>query len=333
MGSRETGRRATRYGLPVRRVRSFSGTTGAVPAWVPLALLFVGIFVGLQALERDARSRGLAQIDVTRYRLHTGSQWLSEAWTDELERVLIETRDLAADDSEAIGAFVERVEKLPFVVEVGQFGIHWPDGLTIPIRMHEPVACVRVGGRDFLPVASDGTILGGYAFAPHEAYGGWLPALGPLDLLEEEQGPVVPGDRVTVPGLLAALEVADSLWRYLDVQDLRELGRVVIDASRPDAPVFDREAGTTTPQRLPGGVFLDLEQGQRIVFGRPPKPLREGELPVGYKWGHVRSALAATRRGEVWSLLDVRFDEAVTLNEDEVLEFKRQWDSGEDDGG
>ncbi|MEM9382894.1 MAG: hypothetical protein AAGB93_23285 [Planctomycetota bacterium] len=300
--------------------------SGAVPTWVPLALLVAGLFVGLQALERDARGRGLAQIDATRYRLHSGTKWLSHAWTEQLERVLVETRDLPADDLRVIEDFAERVEALPFVAEVGEPEVQWPDGLTLPIRLHEPVACIRIGSRDFLPVAMDGTILGGYAFSPHEAYGGWLPTLGPHGLLEAEQGDIEPGDRIEVPALRAALHVADSMWRYLDVDDLRLLGRIVIDATRPDAPVFDRAAGTVTPSTLPGGVVLELDQTRRVVFGRPPVPVLEGELPVALKWEHVESALAAWGRGEEWALLDARFDVGVLLTRDEVLDFERRWE-------
>ncbi|MEM1452786.1 MAG: hypothetical protein AAGI22_27020 [Planctomycetota bacterium] len=292
---------------------------------MPLGLLVAGLFVGLQALEKDARSRGLARIDATRYRLHSGSKWLSHAWTEQLERILVETRDLPADDPGVIADFAERVEALPFVAEVGEPEVQWPDGLTLPIRLHEPVACVRIGARDFLPVAIDGTILGGYAFSPHEAYGGWLPTLGPHGLLESEQGNVGPGDRVEVPALRAALQVADSMWRHLDVEDLRLLGRIVIDATRPDAPVFDREAGAVTPKTLPGGVVLELDQGRRVVFGRSPVPVQEGELPAGLKWDHVGSALTAWGEGEEWALLDARFDVGVLLTREEVLDFERRW--------
>ena len=86
---------------------------------MPLGLLVAGLFVGLQALEKDARSRGLARIDATRYRLHSGSKWLSHAWTEQLERILVETRDLPADDPGVIADFAERVEALPCVAEVG----------------------------------------------------------------------------------------------------------------------------------------------------------------------------------------------------------------------
>ncbi|MEM9801930.1 MAG: hypothetical protein AAGA20_16510 [Planctomycetota bacterium] len=313
--------------------RQPSSKGGRVPTWVPLALLFAGLFAGLQALQDDARSRGLARIDATRYRLHADVRWGSAAWDERLERLLLETREIPADDGDAIRAFVRRVEELPFVAAVGTPEAHWPDGLTVPVKLHEPVACIRVGGRDFLPVAPDGTLLDGYARTPHPAYGGYLPTLAPHGLLEEVQGPVEPGDRIEVPALRSALLVAETLWDHLDVDDLRDFGRATIDASRADAPVFDRRVGSTTPRRLPGGVVVDLEFGRRVLFGRPPEPVVEGELPVGYKWQHVRKALEASRGGDPWSLLDARFDAPVLMTKDEVLEFEERWESGADEEG
>lgn len=309
---------------PVERVRP--GRSGRVPTWVPLALLFAGLVLGLHLLESDARDRGLARVDVTRYDLRTDAPWMSDEWFEELEDLLLEASVVAADDEAAIASLAAQVGDLPFVAEVGEPSVRWPDGLNLPVRLHEPVACVRVGGRDFLPVASDGTVLGGYSITPHVAYGGWLPVLGPLDLLDREQGQVRPGHRVTVPALLAGLDVADSMWRHLGGEDLRELGRVVIDASADDAPVLDRQPGSATPARLPGGVVIQLEQGRRVFFGRPPHPLHEGELPVNLKWGHLREALASGRAGEDWRLLDARFDRAVRLSEEEVLRIKERLD-------
>lgn len=301
--------------------------SGRVPAWVPLALLFVGLFAGLAALQGNAREFGLARVDTTRYRLQSGNQWLSPAWIEELERILIRVREIPADDPKAIRAFVEEVRALPFVAEVGAPEVQWPDGLALPIRLHEPVACIPTGTRDYLPVAADGTVLGGYAFAPHEAYGGWLPTLGPhgaaLDL--------IPGDVLTLPAHRAGLDVATSMWGHLRVDDLRRLGRILIDASTPDAPVFDRVSGSATPRRLPGGTILALEDGRRVYFGRPPKPLFDGELPIAMKWGHIRRALGdrapgseGEPSGEPWALLDARFDQPIFLSREEVEAFSLQ---------
>ena len=110
-----------------------------------------------------------------------------------------------------------------------------------------------------------------------------------------------------------ALLVAESLWRYLEVGDLRRLGRILVDASADSAPVFDRDPKTGTPTALPGGVVLALEDGRRVVFGRPPVPSVPGVRPGGRMGRHLASAREARDGGEDWSLVDVRFDEAVRL--------------------
>lgn len=287
-----------------------------MPTFVPLALLFIVLFAGFAALQRSADDHGIARVDVSRYRLQSAGQWLSPAWLDELERILASVREISADDLDAIRGLQAEVAGLPFVAEVGTPEVQWPDGLIFPLRLHEPVACIATGG-DFLPVAADGTVLGGYALRPHQAFGGYLPTLGPHGLVASP----LPGEVLEHPAHRAALDVAASMWRHLDVADLQRLGRIVIDASAESAPVFDRIPGSVTPEALPGGVFLDLEGGRRVHFGRPPRPIFEGELPVGLKWGHLRRGLASEAEEEPWSILDVRFDEAVSLTRAEVEAF------------
>lgn len=302
-----------------------------MPVWVPLLLLFGGIVLGMKVLQRETRQRGVARIDVTRYRLMAESQWLSAAWTDELERILVEVRSLPVDDAPVLAQFAAEVAALPFVAQVGQYSVQWPDGLILPLKLREPVACIRTGGRDFLPVAADGMVLGGYTYAPHEAYGGWLPTIGPHGLVEEVQGPLEPGMMIEVPEILAGLSVADSMWAYLGVEDLRRLGRVVIDATAEEAPVLDRAATSLKPAYLPGGVKIDLEGGRRVFFGRPPIPVHSGELPVGVKWEHVRFALEEADVGSShWALLDVRFDDMVQLTRSEVEEIARRSQAASD---
>jgi len=50
------------------------------------------------------------------------------------------------------------------------------------------------------------------------------------------------------------------------------------------------------------------------------------------KWEHIRQALDAWSRGETWALLDARFDVGILLTSEEVLEFKRRWESDADGG-
>jgi hypothetical protein len=280
------------------------GRRGAVPGWLPLTILVGVLFIVVRSLESDARSRGVARVDVKRYALHESTRYVHPAWRAALERVLRRCNEVALDDADAIDDLVAELRALPFVAEVGAPEVIWPDGLTVPLRMHEPVACIRVGGRDFLPVSADGTVLSGYTLEPHAAYGAWLPALGPHGLGEAQRGEYEPGDKLAESALLDALDMARSMWWHLTPEEVRALGPLVIDASREKAP---------TASALPGGVVLDLEGARRILFGRPPKPIHPGELPLARKWEHVRTGLEILREDHpehrLWDVLDVRFDE------------------------
>lgn len=286
-------------------------TSGRVPAWVPLGLALLGLASLMHKLNREVSSHGVALIDTTRYRLHAGDRWMSDAWIERLERLLLRTGELEADDREGILALADELQALPFVAEVGEPRVEWPDGLVIPIRLHSPVACLRVGD-DFLPVAEDGTVLAGYSYAPQPAFGGYLPVIGPHGLGSNALDPIQPGDVLGAPAHRDALSVAASMWRYLDRLSLKRLGRVVIDASR------ERDY-----RDLPGGVHIDLERTRRIHFGRAPGPDQPGELPVSVKWQHVAEGLARWEGGEDFDALDVRWDEAESLRYDEASGRRR----------
>lgn len=275
---------------------------GRVPAWIPLGIVLVGIGALVAKLGSEAQARGVASIDLTRYQLHADGRWTSPAWTARLERLLLRGRGLAAGDQDAIDALVREIEALSFVREVGEPQVEWPDGLTVAVRLYQPIACLRVGD-DFLPVAPDGTLLAGYGYAPHEAFGGHLPVLGPNGLDADPSDPFQPGDVLGHPAHLEALAVASSLWAHLDPLSVQQLGRVVIDASRTHA--WDGK---------PGGVLIDLEGARRIHFGRAPDRDWPGELPVALKWTHVREALEGWSAGEDFAAVDVRWDEADRLN-------------------
>jgi len=270
---------------------------GRIPAWLPVGIVAVGILSLVASLGREASERGVARIDATRYRLHADGRWVSPAWTARLERLLLAARMLPAGDREGIQALVDQVEALSFVAEVGPPEVKWPDGLVLPLRLHEPIACLRVGD-DFLPVAADGTVLAGYGYAPHHAHGGHLPALGPHGLDADPDFPFEPGDVLAHPAHVAALGVAASMWDHLDDEDRRRLGRVVVDASSLHA--WDGK---------PGGVVIDLEGARRVHFGRSPRVEAPGELPVATKWAHVREALVRWEDGAGFAAVDARWDE------------------------
>ncbi|MCP3917743.1 MAG: hypothetical protein GY711_19540 [bacterium] len=278
-----------------------------VPAWIPLGIALAGFLWLLTSLSRDAQGRGVASVDASCYRLHSGAQWVSEAWRNRIERVLVRAGRIPAGDREAIGELARDLAQLSFVAEVGEPEVIWPDGLSLPIRLREPVACVGVG-EDFLPVAVDGTVLAGYSYAPHEAYGGWLPVLGPAGIVYETMNPLQPGDVLDDPRHVDALAVAASMNQYLGTTDRRALGRVLIDASRK-----------LGPDSLPGGVRLDLEGARRILFGRPPGGDFPGELRERDKWENVSEGLARLAAGEAWEVFDVRWDVPDQARRDDSL--------------
>lgn len=269
---------------------------GRIPAWLPLGIVLVGVLSLLHRLDREAHSRGVARIDLSRYRLHAGDRWVSDVWLRAIERTLLRRGELEADDGEGIEGLVEELRSLSFVAEVGEVEVDWPDGLNIPLRLRQPVACLRVGD-DFLPVAADGTVLSGYAYAPHpDGSGGYLPALGRGLGGREDELPA-PGDVLRDPALLDALAVARSLAAFLGPLARERLGRSVIDASSESA--YDG---------LPGGVVIDLEGARRIHFGRPPGGGEPGERPLADKWASVDGALQRWAAGEDFDAFDARWD-------------------------
>lgn len=278
---------------------------GRIPAWLPLSVVLVGVVSLLHRLDLEAASRGVSRVDATRFRLHAGDRWVSEAWTHSLERILRRTGEFAADDRESIDGLLEELAALSFVAEVGEVEVEWPDGLHVPLRLRRPVACIKVGD-DFLPVADDATVLSGYSYTPHDDGLASLPVLGPHGLDLDPLAPFEAGDVLTHPAHHDALAVAASLRRNLDVEARRRLGRIVIDASRPEA--WDG---------LPGGVVIDLEGARRIHFGRPPGRAGTGELPVERKWAHVRDALERWESGGEFDAFDARWDVAKVLYDDE----------------
>ena len=178
----------------LRGPRTCPARAGQVPFWVPLLLVFGGIAYGIHVLGQKTQASELGTIDTRRYNLQTEGQWVSEVWHQRITRVLTSAGELEADDRSALRAVAVELAKLSFVAEVAEPEVIWPDGLSIGLRLRTPVACIRVGeNNDYLPVADDGTVLAGYDIAPHEAFGAWLPLIGPYDDTNE----LWPGDCLT----------------------------------------------------------------------------------------------------------------------------------------
>lgn len=287
---------------------SRAGVLGSVPVWVPLAIVLAGAAWVWRTAENEARSRTGAWVDLTRSALFTESPGALPQWSETLRRKLAEAGQVWADDPSALEDLCSTVEQLPFVAEVGPARLIRPDGLDIPLRLHEPIACVLWGSK-FFPVAMitdgdnvRGVLLPGAADGPHrigfgeEAY--FLPRLAGFD----GRGPHAPqvGDELQNGSVLAALDIAHSMHEHLDAKDRVLLGRSLIDATKEEAL-----------DGLPGGARLELEAvgdqayGRLIHFGDAPCEAGPGELPEEYKWKHVREAL---EKG--FNEVDVRFDKA-----------------------
>lgn len=291
-----------------RTAASRAGVLGSVPVWVPLAIVLAGVAWVWRTSESEARSRAGAWVDLTRSALFGECPGALPEWSETLRRLLAEEGRVRADDQGALETLRSTIERLPFVAEVGSARFIRPDGLDIPLRLHQPIACVRWESKCY-PVAmiSDeenvrGVLLPGAADVPHrigtgeEAY--FLPVLagfnaGGLDV------PQV-GGKLQNGSVLAALDIARSLMKHLDAADRARMGRSLIDATSEWA--FDG---------LPGGAQLKLEaeedkgHGRVIHFGDAPCEAGPGELPAEAKWKHVSEAL---ERG--FDAVDVRFDQA-----------------------
>ncbi len=239
-----------------------------------------------------------ALIETDRVRLDAGPGWVDPRWEGELTRRLAAHGDVLADDREAILAVAREVEALSFVCSVAEPVVLWPDGLRLEIELREPVACLRAG-RQYLPVAADGTVLSGRWSAPPDRDSGYLPVLVPRRPLRPVAGEV-PADRAIHDGL----SVAASLWSTLSPADLARLGRIVIDARRA------RQATVEEP-----GTVLLLENARTVWFGRSPNLGEPGETPVRLKWTSLSRALKLLDESDAtggetldWELADLRWD-------------------------
>ena len=283
---------------PVPPARHFRGAEGRTVRFLAhwsflLVLVCIAWFVVL--VRRDVAAEGLARIETTRSRLDHGPGWVDPRWEAEIAWNLAQYEDLDPEDREAVEALAATLAELSFVAEVGEAQVLWPDGLRVPVRLREPVACVRVG-RQFLTVAADGMVLSGLWSAPPVCGSGWLPVV--LRRAGSELIPV-PGEFLRGEMVADGLAVAASLWNELSAAHVARLGRIAIDAAR------SREA---TPEEPGCALFLE---GRRIVyFGRSPNLDEPGETPVSIKWASVGTALDRLEgEGAVdWDVADVRWD-------------------------
>ncbi|MDP6518904.1 MAG: hypothetical protein QF411_03300 [Planctomycetota bacterium] len=252
----------------------------------------LALIVLLRALSGDVGARGTTRVDTLRFRLEGGEGQLLPAWEPFLARALALADEVDVRDRAAVDDLAATVAALPFVAEVGLAEVLWPDGISLPLRLHSPVACLRQGD-DYLLVSETGTLLPGAFFAPPAVGAGYLPVLGPSLL----GPPPEVGAPLTDPRLRAAFETALSLWQHLSPEDLASLGACVIDGTFLADPAGEH-----------GGLRLELEERRVVLWGRPPASGEPGELPVAIKWKHLEKGLEHLDKGADWSLWDVRWD-------------------------
>lgn len=274
---------------------------GQVPLWIPLVLLASCLAWLVAALEGDLDLVGFTRIDPRRTRIDDSSGLVDARWRETLSARLASLPHVSALDPSGGQAIRAALLSLPFVAEVGQGRVLWPDGYDVRVRFREPVACVLVGDV-YLTVSKEGVILPGAWVRPPWIGGGWLPLLvadeGALDSVLPQ---VQRGARLVATELRDALDVAISMRASLSPEDFETMGASAIDASHA------RQAGVDDP-----GVVLLLEGSRRVLFGRVPSSDEPGELPASKKWEALRRGLKALANTSAdardWELLDVRWD-------------------------
>lgn len=289
--------------MPARARRSPSPRRGGAPLWLLLLIAAAGFAWVVTRLEARAAEAGFARVDPRRVALEhpAGPEGLPSAWSELVAARLARHGARPADDERLLDDVRAELEALPFVREVGEARVLWPDGLSVEVRLREPVACV-CAGEDYLPVSSDAVVLPGRYPAPPDLGRGLLPVIGPVDgALRQAR----PGDHLLQERHLDALSVAVSLREHLSRGTLERLGPVVIDAERARSAAVDE----------PGTVLL-LEEHRIVLFGRTPRQDAPGELAEEVKWGHLVRALdrledPGDEGGEAadWDLLDLRWDD------------------------
>jgi hypothetical protein len=280
---------------------------------VPCALLIAFLAWLLDGISQGVQAAGIERIEPRSSRLDVSGRFVDPRWQDLLRARMAALPPISPHDRDGVERIAALVASLPFVAEVGEPCVLWPDGVDVPLKLRRAVACVRAGA-DFLTVAEDGTILPGRWPTPTwveilpgdgitPAKEGFLPVIGPNDGAFDRARP---GDRLREARHVDALAVALSMRAALDKIDFELLGPPLIDAT--DA----RAASVEIP-----GVVLRLENRRTVWFGRAPGSGAVGERPVADKWRDLHKAALRLRGLDAtppspdardWSLLDVRWD-------------------------
>jgi hypothetical protein len=272
-----------------------SSRSGRVPIWLPIGLMVsLGAWLAT-ALERDVEA-GFTRIEPRFARLTYDVGFADPRWDDVLRKTLAGHASISAHDRAAQLAITEELALLPFVADVGEPSVVWPQGLHLPVKLRVPAACVR-SGNEYLLVAEDGTILPCTWVAPPWIGVGFVPVIGPNDGAFDRARA---GDMISEPRHLDALAIARSMRAALTSEEFEAIGPPLIDATL---------ARTATVENH--GARILLENRRVVYYGRAPGAGEPGELPTERKWdslARAARALGDPSGARDWSLVDVRWD-------------------------
>lgn len=283
---------------PARERGASASRSGRVPAWIPIAILATAAVWLCSSLQGSVDAAGFAVVDVRRSRLDSPAGFRDPRWQEYLALRLASLAPVDARDHAQVRSVAVEVARLPFVKEVLEPRVVWPDGIEVPLLLRTPGACV-LAGTDYLAVSDDGVVLPGRWPAPPLVEGRFLPVIGPNDGRFDT---VQPGERLRAPADVDGLAVALSLREAFAAADFELTGPPLVDATR---------ARQTTVEEP--GVRIHFEGRRTVHFGRAPGAGAPGELPTEKKWEHVRRALSLLRPengARDWSLVDARWDVA-----------------------
>ena len=269
---------------------------GRVPFGLALLLAVIAGLVAARRIVGAPEAQALISVDTCRSAIEVDADadWVDPRWADELALLLAELPAFPADDRAGVLAVADEVATLPFVAEVFEPRVVWPDGVELDVRLRRPAACVWIG-ESFYAIAEDGVVLPGSYPAPPWIGHGYLPVIGPNDRSFDE---FLAGDALVEERHLDALSGAIWMRAAFRADVFEVMGPPLIDATR----------ARLTSVREPG-VIIDLEGARRVWFGRAPWSDEPGELPVRMKWDSLARAVAELARGTDWDRLDVRWDD------------------------
>lgn len=267
---------------------------GRVPVWIPPVVCVGLAWWAMSIVAADAPQIGFTTVDPSLSTLRFDEPY-DQRWNRYLAQALAKLPKADVEDRYALERIGDEIALLPFVEEVGEVRVLWPDSLDIPVKLKKPAACVRVR-QELLTVAGDGTVLpGGHDLPPRDELG-FLPVLGPN---EGRLDALVPGDKLPAGPYTDALRLAQAMRLELDPEASLLLGPLLVDASKA------AEADLQRP-----GVVLQLEERRVVWFGRLPWA-SVGETPLKQKIENLERAARLLEPGDgmkPWAFLDLRWD-------------------------